>query len=386
MQGAAKELERRLSRDMDFFGIPKIFDIPEMDERIFKFRQELDVVVFDSDLNIIINSTRSDRYSSDYENTLYNISANILNNKMSDFSTMKIDGEEFKVFSKYIIHGNEVLIGNIIQNREFEKVFLRNLFIMLVGMGSVSIVFLMLISRWLAKKSLIPIHESWEQQKKFVADASHELRTPLTVIQTNLEAAMSDKEGTISENEIWLNNAYSETKMMGELINELLTIAKIDSKQIEINKEIFNLSELVISVSEQMEMLFKNNNIEFHKKIEDKIFIKGDSTKIRQVLIILLDNSIKYNKENGEVFLEMLKNNDLVEISITDTGIGIKEEDKNHIFDRFYMADKSRSRGKGGYGLGLSIAKWIVEAHDGEINIESELGKGSTFSIKHQVL
>ncbi|WP_432664092.1 ATP-binding protein [Wukongibacter baidiensis] len=344
----------------------------------FDFRIRFDSIIYDDNKEIMYESRLQSEENLDVFKKLLEDEGNI---NQEEVVKVVAGNREYRVYTGHIKGEREIYI-QLIHDYEVNKAFLNKLLIMFLTVGGVSIAALILISKQFAKRALIPIEESWKQQKNFVADASHELRTPLAVLQINLEAAMSDKKGTIEENEIWLENAMGEVKKMGELVNELLMLARIDAKEIEIKDDVINLSLLSQEISQQMEILFESSNITFNKEIDDQLYIKGDEAKIRQLIVILLDNAVKYNKLGGEIYFNLEKEDKLISLSIRDTGIGIDEKDLKHIFDRFYMVDKSRSREKGGSGLGLSIAKWIVEIHRGKIYVESVKGKGSIFTVK----
>lgn len=300
--------------------------------------------------------------------------------KTEIYDNKEIDGINYRVYTKYVNENGVVGVIQIYADTIYEKMFLAFLRSVLLIIGTIGMIIMVIISYFFTGKVIQPVKQSWIKQKKFVADASHELRTPLTVIQTNLDAALSDEEGTIKENNIWLNNAYSETKVMAKLIQQLLILAKIDANKIKLDIQDINLSDIIFFTIENFKIMAKNKNIEIQTDIQDDVHIKGDYDKIRQLIVILLDNAIKYTEEGSiKVSLKVEKHKKV--LIIKDTGIGIKQEDIKKLFDRFYRADKARNRQAGGTGLGLSIAKWIVDVHKGTIEIESTLGKGSMFIV-----
>lgn len=297
------------------------------------------------------------------------------------YSQISFDDTPYRLYTAYFLSKNgEWGIAQIGQNIEFEKKFLENLLKTLLLLGFFSIAILAAISWFLAKKSLEPIKYSWEQQKRFIADASHELRTPLTVMKANLEIPLQEKTGAISDHYIWLQNAYDETNNMSRIVNTLLELSQIDSGQNFIEKNRINLSELLNKSIESIKPLTKEKRINIIKEIENHIFIIGDEQKLKQLIVIFLDNALKYT-ESGTIKVILAQESSQIVMKISDTGIGISENDKLHIFDRFYRVDKTRSRAQGSLGLGLSIAKWIIEEHNGKVEIDSQLNKGSTFKI-----
>ena len=255
--------------------------------------------------------------------------------------------------------------------------FITNLFLLAL----IFVVIAVLLAWFLAGRALVPIRVSWQHQEDFVADASHELRTPLTVFQTNLDVVLANPDQNVSENMKWLENAYSETEHMNRLINDLLLLAQIDKREAEMSKQQINVSALAADIAEQLEPLAHNNGLIFKWEIETNLNLCGDKGRLRQLLMILLDNAFKYTPEFGQVTLELKSNKDRVEITVADCGIGISPEEQKRIFDRFYRVDKARSRSLGGTGLGLAIALWIVRAHLGTIEVESNLGEGSKFVV-----
>jgi len=238
-----------------------------------------------------------------------------------------------------------------------------------------------MIGWFLAGKALIPVKRSWQQQEEFVANAAHEIRTPLTVIQTNLDVVLSSPDTKIAENMKWLDNAYTETEHMGRLISDLLLLAQVDGSEIKLDNKAFDLSALLIEISIQMEPVAQNQDLLFLWEIDPGMILKGDKWRIRQLFMILLDNSFKYTPPGGNVKITARRSRDKIEILVQDSGIGISKEDRERIFERFYRADKARSRTQSGTGLGLSIAQWIIHVHRGSILLQSELGSGSCFTV-----
>lgn len=169
---------------------------------------------------------------------------------------------------------------------------------------------------------------------------------------------------------------------MTNLVGDLLTLARSDSNSIELRRETFDLRLLAERAIESVNPLANEKEISTSLESPEQLQTIGDPERLSQLLYILLDNAIKYTPTGGAVKLSLSQEGPDLCITVQDTGVGINKEDFHRIFDRFYRADKSRSRQMGGHGLGLSIAKWIVETHKGTINVTSELGKGSTFFIR----
>lgn len=249
----------------------------------------------------------------------------------------------------------------------------------LVGIGSLIAFFI--ISIFLASWALKPIQKSWEQQRQFVADASHELKTPLTVILANSDIVLSHKDDTISNQIKWINYIKTEAERMTTLVNDLLFLAKTDSNRNEVIFSEINFSDTVWNCVLPFESIAFEQEQIIDSDIAPDVFIRGDEGRLKQLIIILIDNAIKYCNEKGHINVTLEKTSDKVNLSVTNTGEPIPEEEIQHIFKRFYRVDKSRVREKGGYGLGLSIAKTIVDSHHGKINIKSSKYDGTTFTV-----
>lgn len=223
------------------------------------------------------------------------------------------------------------------------------------------------------------IQESYEKENQFVSDASHELRTPIAVIQGYINLldrwGKNDKE-ILDEG---ITAIKKETENMKDLVEKLLFLARADKNTQIINKEDFNINEVIEEVVKETKMIDDNHNISY-EGVGD-IIINGDIKLIKEMFRIFIDNSIKYTNPGGEIKIASSFNKGKALFSISDNGIGIKKEDLPYIFDRFYRADKSRTKKSGGTGLGLSIAKWIVMIHNGEISVESKLGYGTKIDI-----
>ena len=227
------------------------------------------------------------------------------------------------------------------------------------------------------------LEDSFYRQKQFNADVSHELKTPVSVIKAQVDEALDSEEKLTVEQKDILLTIKKQIVQMNNLISQMLLLAKADEKNIKLDKEKFDLNIVIDTVIEEMNNLALEKNICITKETAGKqdFRIKADLSLITQLLLNLIDNAIKYTKSNGEIKVILTNLGSLYKINIIDDGIGIKEEELNDIFKRFYRVDKSRSREYGGTGLGLSICSWIVKIHGGEIKVESSLRNGSNFSI-----
>ncbi|GGJ62186.1 signal transduction histidine kinase [Anoxybacillus voinovskiensis] len=263
------------------------------------------------------------------------------------------------------------------------------LWIVFIGLAVLFIGVAILLSHFMSKRALVPIQEAYNRQREFVANASHELRTPLSVIFSSVEALEMDDDLKVNEfSQKVMHRLREEVKRMTKLINDLLTLARSDSEHafLEIVKEPFDFRPHAERTVQVLKELADKKDIHLHFNSPASVVGTGDADKLTQLLYILLDNAIKYTPNGGHVSLslrvEPYKQHQLLVISVKDTGIGIAKEDIGRIFDRFYRADKARTRQHGGHGLGLSIAKWIVDAHRGTIDVQSEVGKGTEFIVK----
>ena len=242
------------------------------------------------------------------------------------------------------------------------------------------------------------LDRSFRQVKQFSTDASHELKTPLTILKGEVEVALR-KERVPHEYEQVLKSNLEEINRMSQIVEDLLLLSRADSGEIRLNKEDMNLNEILNELVAHMNVLAQSKNLRIEtSNHHEEIHIFGDPLRIRALFLNLIENGIKYTEEGGSIHILLTKDTlvqdgkqsgraqgeqeEFVKVIVSDTGIGIAREDQERIFDRFFRVDKARSREQGGSGLGLSICKWIVEAHRGKIEVESELGKGSSFIIK----
>ncbi|HML31904.1 sensor histidine kinase [Sporomusa sphaeroides] len=258
---------------------------------------------------------------------------------------------------------------------------LRNLLIIIVGGLVIGMLSIILAGYSLARRAMVPIQESWERQQQFVADASHELRTPLAVINSNAELMLRHPSHTVEEESIRVTNIVREVRRMTKLVADLLTLARSDANQSEIKLGLVNLNELIEMIAGQFMPLAEMEGLTLRAATGDRLELTADRERLHQLLVILLDNAIKYTPPPGEIVITGNKQGNSLIVTVEDSGQGIAAEDLPRVFDRFYRGDKVRSREKGGSGLGLSIAKWIVEQHDGKIGVESRPGGGTKFSI-----
>jgi signal transduction histidine kinase len=230
---------------------------------------------------------------------------------------------------------------------------------------------------------LTRLETSFAALRRFTADASHELKTPLTVLRADVERAMHPSTNR-AERMIALEEALQETARMSDLVDSLLTLARADEGRYDIYRQPVELEPLVREVYETAVILGEDAGLSLSLRTLENAVMMGDRARLRQLLLNLVTNAIKYTPRGGSVELAVVRRSgDEVSISVRDTGIGISTADLPHVFDRFWRADRSRSRAseRGGFGLGLAISQWIVQAHGGTITVQSRLGRGSVFTV-----
>jgi len=293
--------------------------------------------------------------------------------------TVSLAKEEFRVTTERYLKGYIQLTYNL--NPE-KKVLSHLLFMMGLG-GIVSIAIAVIAGAFLANRALIPITKALEQQKQFVSDASHELRTPLSVLQIHLEQLFRHPERTIEQESRKISIMLNETKRMSKLAAELLDLARSDAEQLKLVCSKIDLREIVLPAAKQFQELSAATaapvTIETH--IDESLELTGDADRLHQLFVILLENAVRFTKE-GRITISGEKAGHQIQITVRDTGIGIEQKHLSKIFDRFYRVDPVRNRNDGGLGLGLSIAKTIVEAHRGSIYAESEPNRGTSIHVR----
>jgi two-component system, OmpR family, sensor histidine kinase CiaH len=234
---------------------------------------------------------------------------------------------------------------------------------------------------WLAGKTLRPIEQAMEDQKRFVADASHELRTPLTALKTSMEVGLRDKKLTTKKAKKIISDNLESVNQTQSLVNNLLSLARYDQNGQNLKFEEIDLSEIVERSVEKIKPLADQKNIKISLKL-DEVVVSGDKNSLERMITIFLDNAVKYTDKNGKIKVKIKRSKNKAVIKISDNGRGIPEENLPYIFDRFYRVDDSRCKDDVcGYGLGLSVAKKIIDLHQGKIEVESQLGEGTAFAI-----
>lgn len=235
---------------------------------------------------------------------------------------------------------------------------------------------------FLAGKTLGPIEKAMEEQKRFIADASHEFRTPLTALKTSMEVALRERKLPAGKAKKVIKSSLEDVNSLQSLSNNLLNLASLQANGANFNFGRVDIFQVVGRACRKVSPLAREKKVEIKNKVKKQI-IEGDKERLEEMMIIFLDNAVKYNFEKGKVVIKGKRDRNQLVLEIQDTGVGIAEKDIAYIFERFYRADQSRSKDKrAGFGLGLSLAKRIIEIHKGSVKVKSRLGKGTTFIIR----
>lgn len=235
-------------------------------------------------------------------------------------------------------------------------------------------------SWWLAGRSLRPAQEAWERQQAFIANASHEIRAPLTLLRASAEVARLSYESDPDQREL-LDDVLHETDHMTQLVEDLLLLSRLDAQRVPVERAPVPIAPLFRELERQLGRIATERGIALQVTPADSTIL-GDSAKLRQVLLIVLDNALRHTPTGGTVQLSTRQRGKSVEITIADDGEGIAPEHLPHLFERFYRVDSSRSQEQRGSGLGLSIAKGLIEAQSGRISIASEHKAGTTVTLR----
>ncbi|GAA0103721.1 HAMP domain-containing sensor histidine kinase [Paraclostridium sordellii] len=292
-------------------------------------------------------------------------------------TTYKYNGHSFRQIKiNYNLYTIEII--KIVDTEEMLLNQLKFVLIISIILASIIVYF---ISKFLTKKSLKPIEESWKNQELFVQDASHELRTPLTIIFSKIESIIKRPKNSVEEEMNNLVIVMKEVRRLSKLVSDLLKLTKEDAI-ITINKSKTNIIDIIGDILIQYEDIcqLQSKNLKFNYDLKDQS-IYTDKEKLKQILIILIDNAIKYTKEDDYIIIRLSEEGSNIKIEVEDSGIGIKEEELPLIFNRFYRASSHRESNKEGSGIGLSIAKILIGNLNGKIAVSSKYKTGSIFSI-----
>ncbi len=231
-------------------------------------------------------------------------------------------------------------------------------------------------SWWLAGRSLRPAQLAWERQQAFIANASHELRAPLTLLRASTEVALRGMDAADPNREL-LQDVIAESDHMNQLVEDLLLLGRLDAQRIQFDLKPLDSATLLHDVQRQMQVLVQQKQVRLAVASADGAVL-ADQTRLRQVILIALDNALRHTPAGGSITLAAEPKGQRVQISIRDTGQGIPAQHLKHIFERFYRVDSSRGSGSSGAGLGLAIAKALIESQHGSMSIDSREGAGTT--------
>ena len=293
--------------------------------------------------------------------------SNSISGQIGDYGLMYVK-HDFMEVHKIVFASNNMVFAN-----------LRNTVLVSVGLFFGSMVIIFLISLWLSGLAVKPVKKAWEQQKQFVADASHELKTPLTVILANNNIMMSHPQSRVTDERQWLESTEEEAQHMKQLIDQMLFLAKSDAGNTQVQLSEVNLSEIVEGSALNFEPVAFEREVLIDTDIRPDILMQGNQLQLNQLAHILIDNAVKYAEDNSTVTIALHKHGDGTEFTVNNKGSVISKEEMEHIFDRFYRAEKSRTTK--GYGLGLAIAQRIVEDMNGKITVQSNQTDGTTFTV-----
>ncbi|QIE77864.1 sensor histidine kinase [Weissella confusa] len=251
----------------------------------------------------------------------------------------------------------------------------------LVWIFALSEIALLLMAVALTRANMRPIMRAWSQQRTFVADAAHEFKTPMTVIQNNLERMLERPNDTVMDQVENVANALTEVRHLNNLTGDLLTLSQADADVPLFAFADMDLAKVAREVGDIFEFTAEEKGQTLRVDVPETLLIVGDAQRLRQLLVILTDNAQKYAGEGADVTISATQTNSSIKLQVSDTGKGVPDADKQRLFDRFYRVDKARSRSTGGHGLGLAIAKWVVQGHRGTIEVLDNQPHGTIFSM-----
>ena len=370
-----KRAEQLLYKEIDT-ELERFANLNELDNKIIRLNPRIIYIIrnFNGE---IINEDSIGRLYDDYNiefdrtklNTVYSIKVN------SEYNYRGINIPVYTI-------SNELCYIQLIANVDGENESLSNLRNRLFSMSAIIITTSIIASYMLSKKTLKPIMQAWERQTEFVQNAAHELRTPLTIIQAKQQLLLEEPDSKIIDKSEDISLTINETRRLTKLVKELMILAMADSNQLKIKKETKNIDEVIRKITIPYMEYAKMQNKELIVELNCNREVNIDINKITQLMVILLDNAMKYTKEGEKITVQTHCKEGKCTIEVIDEGIGISDEQKKHIFERFYRADKARTRETGGTGLGLAIAQTIVKAHGGSIKVYNNEPKGTKFVVK----
>ncbi|MCD5003536.1 HAMP domain-containing histidine kinase [Enterococcus saccharolyticus] len=320
-----------------------------------------------------------------------------LGGRYSELKTLRLKTDELETIQTISLQGDEKLIFHsltktyqdgdiayvqIVSNVNQIQHSLRNFRSIVIGCMIIFWLLSIGVSYWLSAISMKPILKAWQKQQEFVENASHELRTPLTIIQNRLEGLFRKPNQTIIEESESIAQALNETRRLTGLTADLLTIARSDANQLTLDKEPRDTKGFLTTVTAPFREMAEIEGKDFRLTVANDLQASFDQQKLHQVFVILLDNALKYTQKGEAILVHSMKTHKMWEVHVINTGPTISQDGKKHLFERFYREDQSRSKETGGYGLGLAIAKQIVEEHQGQIILQDYSPRGADFCVK----
>jgi two-component system OmpR family sensor kinase len=295
------------------------------------------------------------------------------------------NGDRYRQLSLMLKTANQapwgyMQVGRSLSDIDGHMVWVR--LILLIGLPS-ALFLVVVTSWWLAGQAMQPVHRSYRQMQQFTADAAHELRTPLAAIQANLESTLTP-EATDADAWDTLRTVERQNNRLSGLVHDLLLLSRMDLQGFSAKQELCNLNDLVNDLVEEFSALALTADISLTVDIQTitPITVLGSEEQLYRLVANLITNAIQYTSNSGKVIVHLKRDDHLALIQVQDTGIGIPPKEQGRIFDRFYRVNSDRSRHTGGAGLGLAIAQAIAQSHQGNIQVESELGRGSIFTVQ----
>lgn len=289
-----------------------------------------------------------------------------------------LNNETRRIYKKFpVFEGNPVLRPDADYDSGTHRIFLR-----LVGFNVIVLAGAGWASYWLARRTLKPIEEAHEQQKRFTADVSHELRTPLTALKMESEVALMNNKNGKKELRAVLASNLEEANKLENLINNLLRLTRLEAGELQEQFTNLDSDSITTAAINQTKKLIKDRGIDLQMDVK-KFQLSGDQASLVQLLVILLDNAVKYSPCSSIVQLSASVTDGQAVFSVSDHGSGIKPDALEHVFDRFYRGENSRNKADSdGFGLGLSIAKMIADIHHGQVTLSSQVGNGTTATVR----
>lgn len=300
------------------------------------------------------------------------------------YETLDLQGEPARVYVRPLRLRRPLPAAIVVgQSIAQEQQALNRLLLVLLAGGGGGIVLALGGAWFLAGRALVPIQQAFTRQQEFVADASHELRTPLTVLRSATDLLNRHRDEPLAANGELFDDVRQEIARLERLAGDLLTLARSDFGEIALAVGEVDLASLTADVVRRMKPLAQERGVKLdHQAPDGALFLEADPDRLQQVLLILLDNALKHTPSGGQITARVRRHGGEAVLEISDTGEGIPPEHLPRVFDRFYRVDRARSRARGGAGLGLAIARSLVEAHGGQLELASAPGAGTTATVR----